>query len=528
MKKYLMTGIAAITMCAAFTSCSKDLGFEQMTPEQAVQSSYEAAFIEAFGQPSPDQDWGFGASATRGLTRGNASTNANMWADYGYDVPRELTQGQIDRVVAYFQKNQLEWGGSKDWTEFFVQQVYKGGTKPIGNKVTPNGYSAEEYQCANGGWITGGQQMDYLYANRDQSEHINNFNNGNGSPNGSVKNSPGETYLTDNGNGYHTDMIQLMVDSKAENFGYNNSAASKYYWDKYVLIDGDIIDAWATSAAGENVGESVSGRAFVGFDFEQFYKDEDIYTGSWSFNGKTYKYVVNAPNRYCGHIEKFNDSNKPEALGTVQQWLDDGYLPVDGTAGKEWAKVAKCADGYFSDWIVCIAPGHKIIEKPYQGRIMAEDLTVRPNGKASDFDFNDVVFDWKIEGRVATIQLRAIGGTLPLYVGGVEVHQQFGAKPNQMVNTGVDTMPEPAAFTYTFPAGTNPEAINIPIVVTRSTGDVTLTAERGKVASKINVPTDTRWVREYQDIKKAYPTFVGWIADPSANWTSNFNAAYLY
>ncbi len=424
MKKYLIMGTLALIASAIMTGCHVDEDFDSSIVEQKVQT-YEKLFVQEFGTIDPDQDWGFGEesalSRTRALqaaiTRGNASTNANMWASAGYDVPRELTQGQIDRVVAYFQKNKLEWGGSKDWTEFFVQQVYKGGTKPIGNKETPNGYSAEEYQCANGSWITGGQQMDYLYANMDKSEHINNFNNGNGSPNGSVQNSPGETYLTDNGNGYHTDMIQLMVGSKAENFGYNNSNASKYYWDKYVLIDGDIIDTWATSAAGGNVGESVSGRAFVGFDFEQFYKDEDVYTGSWTYNNKTYKYIVNAPNKYCGHREFFDDSNKPEAVGTIQEWLDNGYLPVYDTAGKEWAKVAKCADGYFSDWIVCIAPGHHgntpeettipiengSEEKTYtrttkyyrntvddQGRILCEDLGVV---SASDIDFNDVVLD---------------------------------------------------------------------------------------------------------------------------------------
>ena len=69
MKKYLMTGIAAVAMCAAFTSCSHDFDFEQTTQEEAIQNKYEAAFIKAFGQPAPDQDWGFGTATTRSLTR---------------------------------------------------------------------------------------------------------------------------------------------------------------------------------------------------------------------------------------------------------------------------------------------------------------------------------------------------------------------------------------------------------------------------------------------------------------------------
>ena len=377
--------------------------------------------------------------------------------------------------------------------------------------------------------------MDYLYANMDQSEHINNFNNGNGSSNGTVQNSPGETYLTDKGNGYHTDMIQLMVGSKAENFGYNNSAASKYYWDKYVLIDGDIIDTWAKSAAGGNVGESVSGRAFVGFDFEQFYKDEDVYTGSWTYNGKTYKYVKNAPNAYCGHIKKFDDTNKPETVGTIQQWLDDGYLPVDGAAGKEWAKVEKCADGYFSDWIVCIAPGHKIIEEPYDGRIMAEDLSAVESG---DFDFNDVVFDYKLLGNeTAEIQLRAAGGTLELYVGGTrsddwktitegyEVHERFEVSVNQMVNTGVTTVQEPDPFVVDC-AGNLP--VNIKIWVKKNGVFHELTAHTGKPASKFRTACTTKWCDEYISISNPYPLFKNWVDDTDfTEWTTtNFTEIF--
>ena len=78
MKKYLMTGIAAIALCAAFTSCSRD--FEAPTEEELAQieaqkafTKYENAFTTAFGQPAADQDWGFGSlpseAEARGITR---------------------------------------------------------------------------------------------------------------------------------------------------------------------------------------------------------------------------------------------------------------------------------------------------------------------------------------------------------------------------------------------------------------------------------------------------------------------------
>ena len=62
MKKYLMGGIAAVAICAAFTSCSKSNElFDQNAAEQIKQQeqvnkmneNYEKAFINTFGQPSP-------------------------------------------------------------------------------------------------------------------------------------------------------------------------------------------------------------------------------------------------------------------------------------------------------------------------------------------------------------------------------------------------------------------------------------------------------------------------------------------
>ena len=76
MKKYLMTGIAALAMCAGFTSCSKDL--TPMTQEEIndleatkIAKTYEAAFLNYVGGTiSPNQDWGFGnTSSARALTR---------------------------------------------------------------------------------------------------------------------------------------------------------------------------------------------------------------------------------------------------------------------------------------------------------------------------------------------------------------------------------------------------------------------------------------------------------------------------
>ena len=59
-----MSGIAAIAVCAAFTSCSKNNDVyqgpqpQQQTNEEKIISSYQTAFENAFGKPAANQDWG--------------------------------------------------------------------------------------------------------------------------------------------------------------------------------------------------------------------------------------------------------------------------------------------------------------------------------------------------------------------------------------------------------------------------------------------------------------------------------------
>ena len=84
MKKYLITSAAALALCGLITSCSHDI--DGLTPEESVAATYEKAFITAFGQPAPDQTWGFGTSIAKAATRGG--TRADM---FGFTVPDNPT-----------------------------------------------------------------------------------------------------------------------------------------------------------------------------------------------------------------------------------------------------------------------------------------------------------------------------------------------------------------------------------------------------------------------------------------------------
>ncbi len=456
MKKYLMTGVAAIAFVAAFTSCSKSNDVydqeavnqkEKQEKTEKVNEKYEAAFIKTFGQPASNHSWGFGSTAgSRALTRtadpGNGgeyfgSSQGNDYRNLGIVAPDMVSQAEEDFVADWFQNNKKPQSDPVNLSNFFVLQVYFGN---------------HEYHSSNSNHTSiGGQHMDWICAGSSTigDDHIYYFN----------ANSP-ERYWTDGAYNVRTFMskIMLMLNSSTERFGYKESqnTENKVYYN-FVLKALKFNGKWGY---------------YVGFDYENH-----------------------------GQNGNFN------------------------------------ADGFYDDRIIKIVPGNGILpwipneEDVYEGRIMAEDLNADKN---SDFDFNDVVFDWKIEGRTATIQLQAAGGIYPLTVGDAEVHGKLGHSEKDangnysMINTGAGVTGTAEPYTYTFPDNVEAAAINIPIVVTIDGEPFPLTAIEGKAASKINVPVSTRWVKEFKDISDAYSGFKGWIADPQANWAGTSNIELLY
>ena len=89
MKKYLFTSAAALAICGLFTSCTHDLGYDESSAQNSVVKKYEQAFITAFGQPDPNQEWGFGVStvATRALTRATNQPQKPTFHDGTNNLP---------------------------------------------------------------------------------------------------------------------------------------------------------------------------------------------------------------------------------------------------------------------------------------------------------------------------------------------------------------------------------------------------------------------------------------------------------
>ena len=59
-----MTGVAAAAICLGLASCSR-FDYTLISEGEQAYVNYENAFIEKFGEPAPDQTWGFGGSSTK-------------------------------------------------------------------------------------------------------------------------------------------------------------------------------------------------------------------------------------------------------------------------------------------------------------------------------------------------------------------------------------------------------------------------------------------------------------------------------
>ena len=178
-----MTGVAAAAICLGLASCSR-FDYTLISEGEQAYVNYENAFIEKFGEPAPDQTWGFGSAdangggVAQGAATRAANTNSNLWFDenqlYYYKKPAEITQAEIDYVMNWFATHTKADGQTLDINNYFIQQI---------------GYSGDSYRVTDKSGasdsIESNEHMDHIFANLDANgssmDHVYNFNTSSGS-----------------------------------------------------------------------------------------------------------------------------------------------------------------------------------------------------------------------------------------------------------------------------------------------------------------------------------------------------------
>lgn len=259
------------------------------------------------------------------------------------------------------------------------------------------------------------------------------------------------------------------------------------------------------------------------------------------------EFMVNSSTEYFGFHNSF-DSNfyKDNYVIIPGEVIDPNdaslagmyFVGFDFEANGQSANQKVARDYYFNNWIVKITPGIYKSDKTW--RVFAEDLIGEnlDDIQASDWDFNDAVFDVYVDRHnflqnydpnkptQTVIVLYAAGGTKHLTVGGVEVHEAFGVKDGSypMINTEGSSIEKPVAIFRLNQVFNNPN--DVKVVLENS---IELTAKTGNVPMKLCVPTGTKWLKEKTLISKGYPEFPEYVKNASAHstWYNNAVNSYL-
>lgn len=472
MKKYLITAVLAVAISGAFVSCSDDVSYDSLIEQKA--KTFEQTFIEAYGTPAPNHTWGFKKNnITKGdaITR-TAYTNSNMWASDGYSVPADITDREREVVMNWFRTNENPRSETVDLHNYFIQNV--GYTDHTYHAYYQKDGRTETVTITN----PGTSNMDYIFVG--PGYYLNDWE-------GMTEPAP---ITWDNGDDHvnnfnaNSGQIQYMKYSGSEWFGFH--------------------DSYGTGSSTQGHGD----------------------------NGK-----------YCAKNRNF-----------VIRYIDvDGvvgcYVGFNYESGKTSEGWHLDPDGFFDDRVIKLVPGEgfedweevvvreEVVEV---GRVFCEDLGA---STLSDVDYNDVVFDAVIiheqktidgttvsDGYYAKVCLLAAGGTIPVTVGGYEVHSVLGENKvgtQVMINTlkeeergkvnGAAVWEHAPVVIDRIDGVSSIDAIEINALYNNKVVEVTNNGEY-LAPYKICVPIGTPWAKERVEIGKAYKSFEVYCSKPEVKF----------
>lgn len=481
---FTLLSSAALLSPLTITSCQDYEPFDEAeVRETFAKKNYDVAFVEAFGDIAPGQDWGFEPIPflTIDATRG-ANTNSNEWATvYHFDVPggSESDQSkpwgwtagdvtQYERAYVYWWFSTHRWPKTLtvDWRYFFVENVWG---QPEHSGIYADGSSANTQFNPTFG-------MDYLTIQEMD-----------GVPQSVPTYQPSKVDITD---------------SNAKLFDITN---------------------WSDITTYEHINDYNAGGGM---------KEQVMY-------------VFDVSTEDFGYRASFN--NEIHNNWTIQYINGNYYLGFDYWHDKKntdnCAEVAP--DGYYNDWIIKLQSGtHQVDE--YTRRIMCEDLGNSFDWDFNDVIF-DVTAVEKDGRKYAMITVQAVGGTLPIYIGddpkvsgtqARELHGLFGVSVNTPVNVHAAGDVKRPAVVFTLECKSEWIVDNkldiekIPVWVDHSAnaaehanasgkGDYwKLDAEKDRAPHKIACPSNTYWMQEFKNISETNDLFIDWVKGIHTNFPS--------
>lgn len=638
-----MTSAAALAICGLITSCTHDIDYES-SAQSTVVKKYEEAFVTAFGQPDPTQEWGFGSStaASRAMTRATEEEYRNSYAKSYTDYLNPSVDGKTTNQITisqmqayttftddYIRTNStltnpvydgptpIYLGDGKHFrvaSDTEIREKFEvNGTYGIYNDVViyvegkmhlnGNTLNGPTIVVANGGEVIIDGETNMSNAGRivvlgggkisGANGAIFRVNNGNPNYNAGTINYNGELNL--NGSNFYNcgtvnvDLLRCTATGQFTNFGQITARTNMDAGDSYNCTIVNACHMTFTGDAGigtltllNNSRLDVGGRAQFNQADQYLYANSMINAGSLYVNATKFfgpantsdfaiikterviwvgNFLINQDNNNWQSI-RWQDSYdyayvaQPinPARGTIYVDWDNTQL-YNGQGGSkygdmEWKAIALSNFNYITEATSpvtipasdCTGAGYNTNPDPDPDpdpssgtvRVICEDLSVT---QASDWDFNDVVFDVQLaeNNTKVKITLLAAGGTLPLAIGGAdaedyhEVHAEFAeANPDKGITTStmINTRPgekekyKKATFYLNvkeeWKAGATNEvdglvkavAKNMPVEVYKMENGtktwVLMKCDKGEPAAKIAVGQEYDWCDERTDIRDEY------------------------
>lgn len=565
-KSNLLKGAVAVALGLAAVGCSHEIGGGEADLRAQIIAEYNEMFIKTFGQPASNQNWGFGTSGTRAAATWDGVHSCNWTVTIPTEAEVVKMTGAVDITSNSYNSNDnsapvyyVPSGKTLD----VVGCNMKGGAK-FYNFGTIKGLAGNINAADNGSQVVtyyNAGTIDCFYTNSGGRHTIYNTgtltigdyanigdlynsgtlnltkahnpywpgNNGEGAgiPDAMHIYSTGNVAMPDGGdlkavcdihgtlevtgdvniqNSTDKHICAIVATGHIQNTdgrletGYMAAEDIYFEGNHLYLLPGAHVKANTIEFdkaacdvhAAEGSNALVEATVNISFkndnDFNRTFSGNIYFKvdGSISMIGQTNggftdadRILYNSAADYItahgnpnNHLNAGNATGYPEC-GPETSW--EVGTPDEGNTGE--------GDG----------------EPEFLGRVFAEDLTV---SEATDFDFNDVVFDVYYDSEKGTyVELLAAGGTLPLYIGGnsntgVEVHAAFGVPTTTMVNTGLATAP---VKTIIINSTSKVQPGDIDIYVTKNGVDVKLEAPVGKAASKF-CDKKLNWASERQDV----------------------------